>query len=158
MGWEALYAKGSDAYVKKKSEAPKVPDSNNIYPPPIQPKELFTIIGLEGGTAGALGVVGLSNRWSTSQWEMWIKNIQLLIIIYALLIAVTHILPYLYKLYIIKMQSKNDTPEEREKEREHDIILKEMEYTHKENMKAMELQKQHTTDENGFNNVSKDIN
>ena len=56
------------------------------------------------------------------------------------------------------MQSKNDTPEEREKEREHDIILKEMEYTHKENMKAMELQKQHTTDENGFNNVSKDIN
>lgn len=73
-----------------------------------------------------------------------------------MLIVVTYILPYLYKLYVIKIRSKNDTPDERAKAREHYIKLKEMEYKHEEHMKAMEIQEQSISGENRVNNFSND--
>ena len=134
-------------YAKKKSHPPEVPDSKSTIPPFLRFKDLCSIGGWFGsGATGVSGVVGICNKWSSSQWTEWIGVVKVYIIVYAILFILIYVIPYLYKLYLIKKEYANDTPAEREKEREYDIKIKEMEYRHKEHMKELEMQKQNIPD------------
>lgn len=89
------------------------------------------MLGGGAGTLGISGVIGTFNQWPINQWVIT-YSIELVFLV------ILYTLPYALEFYKIYQVHKNDTPDEKEKERAHEEKMTKMYYDFQLNMKDKE--------------------